>query len=319
MSVPREISHDSGNSGILLALPQSDLPNKSTKRSSSSSSSVIRTKPSDLVLFQLPTSEQFQQDLYEGKCQILASNKSASLVSPTTSYKLVTVGTSNTLIVWKDDKNPKGNDLEEDEPSSSPPTKRIKPTSSVTSCRLIQPGGSGASFLVGQTCELKPRDLCQWFEQRHQQHNNVTVADMVSTSILCKLFQASKVEILTALSQIAVIVALQHCGEEQFWQLVSEEEIMLGQRALAELLVEETILEDSNSVLRLEDVAKGISERLLQLLWDQDSKFDPQLGTNEERSLAIARKIAFLTQTNQSKRSYNSKVVHLDHEKVWHQ
>jgi hypothetical protein len=319
MPAPLTVSDDSGNSGILLSLPQSDLPNKSAK--SSPSSNVI-PKTADLVLFQLPTSEQFQQDLYEGKCQILANNKSASLVSPISSYKLVTVGTSNTLVVWEDDKKQKEKcqkHLEDVEPSSSPPTKRIKPTSSVTSCRLIQPGGSGASFLVGQACAVNPSDLSQWFEQRRQQHDGTGPDIMVATSILCNLFQASKVEVLSALSQIAIIVAIQRGGDEQYWQLVSEEEVMLGQRALAELLVEETMLEDYNTALRLEDVAKGISERLVQLLWDQDSQVDAQLGTNEERSLAIARKTAFLAQTNQSKRRYNSKMVHLDPNKVWYQ
>jgi Sister chromatid cohesion protein Dcc1 len=310
------VSPDSGNSGILLSLPQSDLPNKPTKPSTSS---ITATKKADLVLFQLPTSEQFQKDLYEGNCQILANSKSASLVSSTTSYKLVTVGTSNTLVVWKDGKKPKKNKIEDDDdPSLSTPTKRIKPTSLVTSCRLIQPGGSGASFLVGQQQNVNPNDLCRWFEQRRQQHNG-TAGGMVATSTLCNLFQASKVEILSALSKVAIIVAIQQSSEEQYWQLVPDEEVMLGQRALTELLVEETMLEDYNTALRLEDVANGISERLLQLLWDQDTKVDAHLGTNEERSLAIARKTAFLAQTNQSKRSYSSKMVHLDPDKVWYQ
>jgi hypothetical protein len=336
--------------GTLLSLPQSDLPTVSNKKFSKSSNAAnaaaaTTTKKPDLMLFQLPQSDpQFQKDFYAGKCQLLASNRSASIVSPTTSYNLVTVGTSNTLVVWKNDAtHEKDNDDKQElsdidhdddddddnESSSLPPCKRSKIMTAmpVTSCRLIQPGGSGASFLVGQRHDVRPHDLLEWFEQRRPSKHGM----VVSTSTLSNLFQASHVEIQSALSQLPNVVSssLQQQQQqqqqppplsevEQYWQLVSDEEVLLGQRALTEFMVEEEniLQEGAGASLRLDDVAQGISERLVQLLWDQEVQDDALSGSNEDRALAISRKTAFLAQTHPSKRKFDSRLVHLDPHKV---
>ncbi|KAG7337446.1 sister chromatid cohesion protein Dcc1 [Nitzschia inconspicua] len=226
MSAHRTAEVSSETDGILLSLPQSDLP---TKTKNQGIGAATATKVADLVLFQLPPSVEFQNDFYGGNCQIVANNQSASLVSPTTSFRLVTVGTSNTLVVWKDEKERNNDgvltsDADEDSSTASPPpTKRSKPTAPVTSCRLIQPGGSGASFLIGQPHTIDPTDLFQWFEQRRRQYNNA--AGMVSTSTLSNLFQTSTMEIQTVLSKIPNIVAIQQSEVEQYWQLVPDEEV----------------------------------------------------------------------------------------------
>jgi hypothetical protein len=80
---------------------------------------------------------------------------------------------------------------------------------------------------------------------------------------------------------------------------------------------EENILQEgAGASLRLDDVAQGISERLVQLLWDQEVQDDALTGSNEDRALAIARKTAFLAQTHPSKRKFDSRLVHLDPHKV---
>ncbi|KAG7337447.1 hypothetical protein IV203_018575 [Nitzschia inconspicua] len=73
---------------------------------------------------------------------------------------------------------------------------------------------------------------------------------------------------------------------------------------------------NGNACLRMDDVTNGISERLLQLLWDQDDKDIEQLGSNEDRSMAIARKTAFLAQTDPSKRKFDARLVYLDPQKI---
>lgn len=362
--------------GLLLSLPQSDLPIKSIHSSKGSfgsaagidnhisSSATTTTKKADLVLFQLPSlsnnnDKQFQQDFLHGNCHIVASNQSASLVAPLSSYKLVTIGTSNSLVVWKDDNaaskksSKKSNSSDDDDDDSttmsSPPAwKRPKTTTTcttllpVTSCRLIQPGGSGSSFLVGQPHSVEPSDVLQWFEQQRQRRqqqqtkkNSTTTTTAsttsmgVSTKTLANLFQASPVELQVALSQIANIVAVQQQQQpteveqlEQYWQLITDENVLLGQRALTEYVVEEsaTVVQDMNYYLRLDDVVKGVAERLVQLMWpddDDDHHGDgDDVYSREDFALAIARKTAFLAQTNQSTRKYNARLIYLDPQKV---
>ena len=212
--------------GVLLSLPQSDIKS-TTKTTKTKIATVISSKAtkSDLVLFQLPTTttnkinKTIIEDLWDGRCQIFANNRSASIVTPSTSLKLVTVGSSNAVVLWKKEQQQQqqqqggkintddiveSGDKEEEGLVESSPTKRLKrscvtidPISNntdskaiITKCRLTQPGGSGSSFLIGQNDDINIHELSQFFIETSKINPNGSIN---STKELCNLFQVSGV------------------------------------------------------------------------------------------------------------------------------
>jgi hypothetical protein len=314
--------NDRNNGGILLSLPQSDLPNAATKINNSNVSSnkvfgatARSVKKPNLVLFQLPRGDaEFQRQLWDGNCHIYSNRSSSTFVSTQATYKLITVGTSNTLVVWEKEQNDgqeNRNDDGVDEEVVEPSAKKIKQCTKtkVTPCRLIQPGGNGASFLVGESYQVPSQDIYQWF-------SNQKKGIIVSASTLRNVFQSSSEQIDLALSEISnVIPILFHNGDEQnddhspYWQLVTDDEVLFGQRALVELLSEEDIVVDdsqtnTSTCNTCYDVARKVSQRLLPLLFDQDQEGVDEddrstttaTTTKEQRSLGIAQKTVWMAQ-----------------------
>jgi hypothetical protein len=110
--------------------------------------------------------------------------------------------------------------------------------------------------------------------------------------------------------------------DEQYWQLVSDEEVLCGQRALVEYAIEEDgVFQEDESVALFEEVAIGVSKRLVPLLMEYDetsATSEAAAGSTsgdqnvKERSLAIARKTIFLAQTERAKEKIDSRSVRLD-------
>ncbi|VEU36576.1 unnamed protein product [Pseudo-nitzschia multistriata] len=306
-------SPSTGERGILLSLPRCDMerpdagtggPTAAAAASEANPKKSMKTtaKRADLVLFKLPASaknqaergETLSDDVLGGRSRILASPASACLVTPSASLKLVSIGTSNALVVWKADTDT-DTDAFGNETRASP-AKRARtsdpsgtlPAAVVAPCRLVQPGGSGSSFLVGQPHDPDQGDLARFFEQRGPS------LPPVSTAELCNLFQAAPGPLWKALEGVHAVVS--HCapGGGEAWFRVEGEEVLKGQRALVEFLCEED--EDfeaeggSDASLALGAVADRVGKRLAPLLAD---KGGPAMG-REERSLAIARKTVLL-------------------------
>jgi hypothetical protein len=199
--------------GQLLFLPQSDL-----KRS---------TRP-NLVLMALPSSSasRLQQAFQEGDCKLVTNSKSSALVLPETSYDLTTIGTSNTLVVY-----PKTTSIEE---AASPnnPMKRIKLDNNKNrqACRLIQPGGSGSSFLSLQPKKSLTDPIRSLLQDETTKYKE---------SDLALELQCSLVEIENALETLPCItVDVGHV------QLLTEEQLWQAKRSMVETLCEEPDAED---------------------------------------------------------------------------
>ena len=314
-------------------------------------------KRADFVLFEVPkgkkgsvsSSSSPRKDLWEGRCKILANGRHASLVTPSTSLQLVTIGTSNALVVWKKDDTLDGNNNDDTNtntatasdhatPGEESPTKRQKLATTtipltVAPCRLIQPGGSGSSFLVGQPRDLDPMELSHFFAKRHLgtsggsdngdgdgDGDGATVAS-ISTSELCNLFQVAPDQIRQAMLWIPSVVSKHEDSinssngkegneREEMWQLVPEEEVLFGQRALVETLCEdddnfenEHDKDDGNTTATIETMAVKVSQRLLPLLLELTSletgnSMSESESDKEDRCLAIARKTVLLSSTS---------------------
>ena len=310
----------------LLCLPQCDVERPDTGGSKSgikgmglssakTKNKSIKTtaKRADLVLFELPKTGNTRQDLLEGRCKILANGQYASLVTPSTSLKLVTVGTSNALVVWNKDIAPSSSSNDENNAASvnteeeSPTKKRKTEKTPVASCRLVQPGGSGSSFLVGQPRDLDPKELSHFFTNRG-------LDTSISTSELCNLFQVPPKQIWETMLWIPSVVS-KYDGKEESWHLIPEEDILFGQQALVETLCEEDdnfhdenddgkTASDESTTVTIETMAKKVSTNLLPLLLERTS---PETGTDENekesRCLAIARKTVLLSSSS----SYSTK------------
>jgi len=309
------MTNNDSTEAILLCLPQCDVQRPDTGASKSvgkgmgigsntknQNKSVKTTaKKADLVLFELPKCKKTRSDLMDGRCKILANAQYASLVTPSNSLKLVTVGTSNALVVWnKDiprDENQDANVASSgDNDLTESPTKRRKmnTTISVAPCRLIQPGGSGSSFLVGQSREFDPMELSEFFL-------NQGLESTISTSKLCNLFQVAPNQIWEAMLWIAFVVSkYEHDGsegteKEEVWQLVTEEDVLFGQRALVETLCEEDDPSDESTAVSMETMAAKVCERLSPLLFEKTStETQNSAEENESRCMAIARKTVLL-------------------------
>ena len=336
------------NHGTLLSLPQCDLerPEEEASGSIGKNSSFgigkdkrsIKTtaKRADLVLLEFPRSrkEDFEKQILKGNCKVLANGQYASLVTPSSSVKLVAVGTSNALVVWNSDnarsenKNKSQAPSSHIEPGEESPTKRFRldtaasPTS--VACRLIQPGGSGSSFLVGQPRDLDPKELLHFFKKRQVgasiETDNPIVS--ISTNDLCNLFQAAPSQIWEAMLRIPSVVSkyedINIDGNEgnekkETWCLVPEEEILFGQRALIETLCEdddnlgnddddENHHRDGSTKVTIENMAVMVSRRLLPLLLETTASSGDD-NDKKDRCLAIARKTVLVS----SKSSYSSK------------
>lgn len=299
--------------GTLLCLPQCDVQRPDTGASKSvgkgigigsnttSQNKSMKTtaKKADLVLFELPKCKKTRNDLMDGRCKILANAQYASLVTPSTSLKLVTVGTSNALVVWnknipRDENkdanvNPSGESV-----LTESPTKRRKTnaTTSVAPCRLIQPGGSGSSFLVGQSRDFDPIELSEFFLKQG-------LESTISTSKLCNLFQVAPNQIWDAMLAIPYVVSkYENNGnkKEQVWQLITEEDVLFGQRALVETLCEEDDPTDDSTIVTIETMASKVCPRLSPLLFEKaSSETHNNAEENESRCMAIARKTVLLS------------------------
>lgn len=325
------MTNNNSTQGTLLCLPQCDVQRPDTGASktvrkgmsigsnTSKNKSVKTTaKKADLVLFELPKCKDgnTRKDLMEGRCKILANGQYASLVTPSTSMKLVTVGTSNALVVWnKDipqDENKDANLVSSGDSglAEESPTKRRKidaaTPATVAPCRLIQPGGSGSSFLVGQPRDLDPAELAEFFVKRGFEA-------YVSTSELCNLFQVAPNQIWDAMLWIPFVVSKyednssngnEGIEKEEVWQLVPEEDVLFGQRALVETLCEEDDPSDESAVVTIETMAANVSQRLSPLLFDKtSSETENAEKENKSRCMAIARKTVLLSSSS----SYSDK------------
>jgi hypothetical protein len=330
-----EVSRD-----ILLSLPQCDMERPDSGGSkigsavgvgnSTNKNKSVKTtaKRADLVLFELPKFEKgtSRKDLLAGRCKILGNGRCASLVTPSTSLQLVTVGSSNALVVWNKDNASNGtNDTnyassDHDNPGKESPTKRRKFASTtpatVTPCRLIQPGGSGSSFLVGQPRDFDPMELSHFFAtlQLPSSDGDATVTNSISTHELCKLFQVAPKQIWDAMLWIPSVVSYEDVNSngKEMWMSVPEEEVLFGQRALVETLCEEDDVskydegDDKNlGDETIESMAVKVRRRLLPLLLETTSS-DTRNGVSdkESRSLAIARKTVLLSSSS----SYSTKI-----------
>jgi hypothetical protein len=336
--------------GILLSLPQCDMErpdsdNKNNKMNvgeTNKKSMKTTTKKIDLVLFQLPSSSTGTvNDLWEGRCQIYANNSSACLVTPSTSLQLVTVGSSNAMVLWEKGNDQNNNNKKKknrnDEEGEESPMKRLKKSAerqdngndntttttttttsnNITNCRLVQPGGSGSSFLVGQSNELDPNELSRFFTtvEKNSTRKTSAASTTISTSELCNLFQVAPGQIRYAMLYVPTVVSYynnenkdEHEDDEgmiEYWQLVPEEEVLFGQQALVETLCEED--DDHDNEMTIEAMTTKVSQRLLPLLMDM--KTNGTKGNNddnnssinnnkEKRSLAIARKTLLLASSS---------------------
>jgi hypothetical protein len=178
----------------------------------------LKRKNADLVLIQMPLERLAQS-------HILANDQCASLITPTSSYQLVTQGTSNTYVVWKQ-KSSGGGDV----PS---PQKKLK-TGNIQVCRLVHPGGSGASFMVGQTPPpLTASDILPYLKQSGQQYTTLQLA---------QILQYSEHEIEQVLAQLPVIWI------DDCWLLLEEDAIWQAQAAVIQ-----TMCEEENDLLLLEE------------------------------------------------------------------
>jgi len=339
--------------GILLSLPQCDMerPDSGVNKTGRNGIGIGNKKKSmkttakraDLVLFELPQTKKgnLRKDLLEGRCKILANGQFASLVTPSTSLQLVTVGTSNALVVWKKDNTIDGNNDTNHAPSDRADTGEESPmkrrriataiSSTVAPCRLIQPGGRGCSFLVGQPHDLDPKELSHFFAKQHVTtpsitHDNAATTVSVSTSELCNLFQVAPNQIWKAMLWIPSVVSKNEDTKsngkegkekEETWQLVPEEEVLFGQRVLVETLCEDDDnfgnhyddcdgkkLGDESTIVTMETMSVKVSRRLLPLLMETSSSITGNSGSDKEhRCLAIARKTVLLASSS----SYSTK------------
>mmetsp|Transcript_34302 Transcript_34302/g.71777 ORF Transcript_34302/g.71777 Transcript_34302/m.71777 type:complete len:413 (+) Transcript_34302:3144-4382(+) len=274
----------------------------------------------------------------EGRCKLLANHQSATLVTPSTSLALVAIGTSNSLVVWKKERggdNPSASAIDgslakrrklsaggEDERRTTA-TKGQPPSPRVAPCRLVQPGGSGSSFLVGQAHRLDPETLSRFFANRTER-GNTAAPPPVSTGELCNLFQAAPGQILEAMLSVPSVVSSvvgdsesndannRHTNAtttkskttktEELWQVVPEEEVLFGQRALVDTLCEEDAdageSDGGPASMTTEELAVRVGRRLLPLLMEGSSSGN---GNREQRCLSIARKTVLLASSLSSK------------------
>lgn len=222
MSSDNNGTKDYGGDSQLLFLPQSDL-----KRS---------TRP-NLMLMALPSASasNIQQALQEGNCKLVTSSKSSALVLPDTSYELTTIGTSNTLVVYpKSTSTATASKSTAGESTENPTNKRMKLDSNFSrhACRLIQPGGSGSSFLSLQP-KKNPAEAI-----RSILSSNATDTTFRENDLALEL-QCSIVEIKNALETIP-------CIFDGHLQLLTEEQLWQAKRSLVETLCEEPAAEDEN-------------------------------------------------------------------------
>jgi hypothetical protein len=273
-SSPSSISSSSSISILtedLLVIPQSDL-----KRNNA-----------DLVLIQMPLERLAQS-------HILANDQRASLITPTSSYTLVTQGTSNTYVVWKtqtssgngsgannNNNNNNNNNTVTDPTTTSAPSNPHKKHKSgnhikVQACRLVNPGGSGSTFMVGQTPpELTAADILPYLKQSGQQYNNTTLQ-------LAQILQYSEIEIEKLLAQLPVIWI------DDCWLLLEEDAIWQAQAAVVQTMCEEENI-----------------EHLLLLSEDQLVPLIAQRLDGDQYTTTIARKFLELASTQEA----NSKTV----------
>ena len=342
--------------GTLLSLPRRDMERPISGVSQISSNRVgtgignkntsmkATAKKADLVLFELPRSKKVNssKDVWEGRCKILANDQHATLVTPSTSLQLVMVGTSNALVVWNKDMvhgfNSDANQIASisANPGEESPIKRRKINTNtlgfVAPCRLIQPGGSGSSFLVAQQREIDPEEILHFFKRQQLSRNSARTGTMssVSTSELCNLFQVAPNQIWEAMLWVPSVVSKheniyknekEYQQNKEMWQLVPEEEILFGQRALVETLCEEDndfengvdVDEQSgcndSAVVTIEEMAVKVSRRLLPLLLESSpSKSRNHNSEKRDRCLAIARKTVLLSSSSSYYSKSNSKL-----------
>ena len=303
-------SNDTGSK--LLFLPQLDL-----KRS---------TRP-DLVLMALPNKD-VQKALMDGNCKLLTNSKSSSLVLPTTSYNLTTIGTSNTLVVYPKATTTALTEKEEEEDRIS--NKRIKlltdENSGIQSCRLIQPGGSGASFLSLEKMKLS-LDAIRSFLLLEKKY--------CSLSDLCLEFQCSAVEMKQALEKLPCTLIPK---EQQYQQgdeegrrdddeeyrvvveLLTEEQVLQAQRALLQALCEEQEGEEDN--LSLDVLVPLVAKRIDEYqqgngndgVGDDIDEKQPKFS-HDIWSRAVGEKIIKLASSSSSSGSATTSIT-LDKEKV---
>ncbi len=190
----------------LLSLPQSDLK---------------RQLKGDLVLVKTSLDVVNNDDAY-----ILANSHRSALITPTKSYSMVMVGTSNALVLVPGQQEPSDED--------DPPAKRMKRGQF---CRLVQPGGSGAFFI-----ELPPRPLpdpTQVVELLQQ--TSATMEQLVRHS-----FQAPR-ELEQVLDDLPVIET--STNDVIQYRLLSETQQLEAQEAVLGTLLEEDVVHDKNDNL----------------------------------------------------------------------
>jgi hypothetical protein len=236
----------------------------------------LKRNNADLVLIQMPLERLAQS-------HILANDQRASLITPTSSYQLVTQGTSNTYVVWKHKQKSSGigannsTDDQDDDPDAPSPQKKLK-SGTVQACRLVNPGGSGSSFMVGQTPPpLTASDIVPYLKQSGQQYTTLQLAQRL---------QYSEHEIEQVLAQLPVIWI------DDCWLLLEEDAIWQAQAAVVQ-----TMCEEENDVLVSEDqLVPLIAQRL----------------HGDQYTTAMARKFLQLASTSQEA----SKTVSVDPNKV---
>ncbi len=229
----------------LLVLPEDEMIGKSQRKNSTDS---------QLVMMQLPASLSFRDFQKAGNCKFLASNATSSMLPPQScclivesqgsAFDLFKVETSNALVMFPSPQFPPNDEHKHKKPKTDAQTKVIQQLCSM-SCRLLQAGGSGSSFL-----ELRPKPLCLKSLRRLLQphlfdpynRSNVDTSawqgrTVASLAYELLLSQAQIVEGLERLKALALFKNLD-AGGQCCYGVLSEEAILDAQCALLSTLAE---------------------------------------------------------------------------------
>jgi hypothetical protein len=198
------------------------------------------------------SSDHVKKALIDGECKLMTNSKSSALVLPTTSYSLTTIGTSNSLVVFPQQATSTSGLPDDGDISESPPkrTKLSKSNYEIQTCRLIQPGGSGASFLSLQRKMISAEAI------RSLLQDSVSKKESFAPSDLAQKFQCSSPEVYQALESLPCVIL----SSKEIIYLLDEEHILQAKRSLVETLCEEK--EGENESLPAEELVPLIEKRV---------------------------------------------------------
>lgn len=230
----------------LLTLPRDDLIIRENMISS------VATPPSKqhkekFLMIEMP--EEWSVEDFSD-CQFVATgDQQVALISSDQSFHLTKVETSNVLVLL-----PASQSAESNYAAEESPNKRQKSDLNTTTARLLNPGGSGASFLL-----MNPRVL-PLFDLRKLlptwEATSSSVATTKSTIQLAHQLQVSEAQLRRGLLKLNA-----YEYKENEWVLVGPVTREILNRAVLETLMEEEELLDDSMQVNLEQSIVGIEER----------------------------------------------------------